>query len=324
MKGLILAAGRGTRLRPLTDSRSKPMVLLANRPLIHYSIDKLVEVGITEIGIVVGENEAELRAGLDYPGDAALTFLHQPHPGGLAHAVSFAEEYTGYDDFVLLFCDNLFSASLHDSVDEWRRVREDNACDCLIHVHAVPDPRASGVAVVKDGWVMELEEKPQQPKSNLAIAGIDFFTPRIYGAISRIKPSARGELEITDAIAELVKEDAGVRALELEGFWYDTGTFGDLLAAQAAILGSPELRPPSASSAASGTDTQIVEPVAIGAGSQLQSCRLGPNVSVADNCRLDNCQLRDCQVYPGTTLRDVTASRAIFDGERHIDVGAQV
>jgi len=144
MRGVILAAGRGTRLKPLTEQRSKPMVLLANRPLIHYAIDKLVEIGVTDIGIVVGENEAELRHALLYPG-VDLTFLRQPEPKGLAHAVSFARDFTGGDDFILLFCDNLFSAGLDASLEQWRA--RDEQTHCLIHVHEVGDPRAYGVAV---------------------------------------------------------------------------------------------------------------------------------------------------------------------------------
>lgn len=327
MKGLILAAGLGTRLRPLTERRSKPMVMLANRPLIHHAIDKLVEAGISEIGIVVGENEAELRNGLAYSG-AQFTFIQQPEPKGLAHAVSFARDFTGKDDFVLLFCDNLFSASLHNSMAEWQK----RDCECMLHVYPVPDPRACGVAVVEDGWVTELEEKPKNPKSNLAIVGIDFFTPRIYDAIARIKPSFRGELEITDAMAELIAMGHRVRAREIEGYWYDTGTFGDLLTAQAAVLEQREC-------AVEGTlmdspvegkldlpdgseveNSDITGPVVIGKGSIVIGSRIGPNVAIGDNCYVSKSTLADCMVYSNTSLNEITAKGAILEGELRIEV----
>jgi glucose-1-phosphate thymidylyltransferase len=309
MKGLILAAGRGTRLLPLTETRSKPMVTVANRPLIHYAIDKLVEIGVDEIGIVVGENEDELRSGLGYPGPR-LTFIRQPEPQGLAHAVSFAHDFTGEDDFILLFCDNLFKAGLQESLHIWR-TRDEN-CQCLIHVIEVEDPRAFGVTVCDGCDVLNLEEKPQQPKSNLAVVGIDFFTPRIYDAIGRIKPSARGELEITDAINELIVMGHSVRAETISGYWFDTGTFGDLLAAQAHVMQS------SNDGVLKGSS--LTEPVVIADDSRLVNSRIGPNVAIAEGCALYDCELSNCMVYPGTTLEGVQARGAIFDGAIRIDV----
>ncbi|MDQ3023729.1 MAG: sugar phosphate nucleotidyltransferase [bacterium] len=235
MKGLILAAGRGTRLLPLTDVCSKPMVPLAGRALIHHALDKLVAAGIIDIGIVVGDNEEELRGGI-FRADAQLTFIRQPEPLGLAHAVSFAREFTGDDDFVMLLCDNVFESGLAGSFDEWRRVRSAGQCECLLHVRQVEDPRAYGVAVVENGVVTSLEEKPQQPRSNLAIAGIYFFARSIYEAIELVEPSQRGEMEITDAIAVLISRGHTVLAIELGGFWFDTGTVEDLRKAEAALL----------------------------------------------------------------------------------------
>lgn len=329
MKGLILAAGRGTRLRPLTDKRSKPLVTLANRPLIHYAIDKLVDVGVNEIGIVVGDNADELRRHLAYPGPS-FTFIHQPEPHGLAHAVSFAREFTGSDDFILLFCDNLFSASLHASLQEWRHLGRPR--ECLIHVHEIDDPRACGVAVVADGWVSQLEEKPLEPKSNLAIAGVYFFTPRIYEAIAAISPSARGELEITDAIGGLIAMGHGVRAREIGGYWFDTGTFGDLITAQSHVMdeehytvGVAPLKSRVQGNVDLPTDCVIENstlegPSVVGSGARILGSRVGPNVAIGKDCVIVNSELSDCQVYPGTSLHDVQARGAIFDGDVRIDV----
>ncbi len=237
MKGLILAAGRGTRLGELTANRSKAMVPLAGRPLISYPLEKLLQVDITDIGLVVGSNEDELREGLaEYGGHCNFSFVRQDQPLGLAHAVNCAKDFVGNDDFVLLFCDNIFNETLHGAVAEWERLRAEHGDCALIHTIEMDDPRACGVAVLgEDYFVTELEEKPQQPKSNLAVVGIDFFTPRIFEAISRIQPSARGEYEITDAISELIRLGCPVKALPLHGWWYDTGTPDDLQRAEAAV-----------------------------------------------------------------------------------------
>ncbi|MCC7478066.1 NTP transferase domain-containing protein [bacterium] len=238
MKGLILAAGRGTRLGALTADRSKAMVPLAGRPLISYPLEKLQQVEINDIGLVVSSNEQELREGLaDYSGRCSFTFIRQEQPLGLAHAVNCAKDFTAGEDFVLLFCDNIFSETLHGALAEWERLRAEHGDCALIHTIEMPDPRACGVAVLgEDYFVTELEEKPQQPKSNLAVVGIDFFTPKIYEAISHIGPSARGEYEITDAISELIRMGCPVKALPLRGWWYDTGTPDDLKRAEAAVL----------------------------------------------------------------------------------------
>jgi glucose-1-phosphate thymidylyltransferase len=329
VKGLVLAAGLGTRLRPLTrppeeGGRSKPLVPLANQPLISYSLQKLLLAGITEIGVVVGTNEAELRGALRHV-PASLSFIRQDAPGGLAHAVNCARGYCGADEFVLLFCDNIFAEPLSHAIAEWESPRRQGA-EALIHVIELPDPRACGVAVVEDGWVREMEEKPAVPKSNLAIIGNDFLTPLIFDAIARIKPSKRGELEITDAIAELMVMGHGVRARVLSGFWYDTGTFGDIIAAHQTVMeefgaflpagdyhGS-ELRGRVGIEKDSVVRESVLDgPVLIGAGCTVARSRLGPHVSLGDGCTVADCDLSGCQLYPGTTLSGVTAREMIFD-----------
>lgn len=330
MKGLVLAAGLGTRLRPLTrppeeGGRSKPLVPLANQPLIAYSLQKLLLAGITEIGVVVGENEAELRAALRHI-PASLSFIRQAEPRGLAHAVNCARAFCADDEFVLLFCDNIFAEPLNYAVAEWEGPQRQGAA-ALIHVIELPDPRACGVAVVQDGWVREMEEKPAVPKSNLAVIGNDFLTPLIFDAIARIKPSKRGELEITDAIAELMVMGHGVRARVLSGFWYDTGTFSDIITAHKTVMeefgafqargqyrGS-ELRGPVGIVKDSVVEDSVLEgPVLIGAHCRVTRSRLGPHVSIGDGCQVADCDLANCQLYPGTTLTGVTARDMIFDG----------
>ncbi|MBN2082216.1 NTP transferase domain-containing protein [bacterium] len=333
LKGLILAAGRGTRLLPLTSRRTKPLLPLAGQPLIAYPLQKLMLSGITEIGIVAGDNEAELRQGLaNVP--AHLAFVRQSEPLGLAHAVNAARGYTGDSDFVLMFCDNIFSEPLCFALAEWEVVRRrapDTAA--LIHVIECADPRAFGVAVVDgDGAVLEMEEKPAQPKSNLAVVGIDFLTPVIYDAIARIKPSARGELEITDALAELVRMGHRVQARRLTGFWFDTGTFGDLTAALQPVMdefgayGTASSHPGCTLAGPVGIgrysrveNCELTGPVIIGTNCQVTGSRLGPYTVVGNGCAIDNCTLSDCEVYAGTEIAGVTDSRAILDGDLRVD-----
>ncbi len=329
MKGLILAAGLGTRLRPLTNTHSKPMLPFAGQPLIAYPIQKLLLAGITEIGIVVGANEAELRKGLSHI-PAELSFILQDEPLGLAHAVNCAKAFCRDDDFCLLFCDNLFQEPLCHSMAQWEAGRAtEPGLEALVNTVEMPDPRACGVAEVVDGYVVGLEEKPANPKSNLAVVGIDYLTPAIFEAIAQIKPSARGELEITDALEMLITMGHKVAARPLCGWWYDTGTFSDLLEAHGPVLldfGLYQLRGSYLGSNLQGPvgivrgskllDCEVNGPVLVANDCTITSCTLGPNVSIEAGCTLTNCNLRDCLVYPGSALENVTASNAILaDGQ---------
>ena len=330
IKGLILAAGLGKRLRPLTNSISKPMLPFAGQPLIAYPLQKLLFAGVTNIGIVVGENEAELANGLSHI-PVELTFIRQDEPRGLAHAVNCAQHFCGDSDFCLLFCDNLFQEPLNHSMARWDalRITEPNM-QALVHTVEMADPRAYGVAEVADGWAVGLEEKPAQPKSNLAVVGIDYLTPAIFEAIAQIKPSARGELEITDALAMLITLGHKVAARPLGGFWYDTGTVADLLAAHPPVLGEfgafqvkgsykgSKLQGPVGIVRGSEVlDSEVNGPVLVAYDCLVTNCKLGPNVSIEAGCTLANCDLRDCLVYPGSELSNVIASNAILaDGKQ--------
>lgn len=329
MKGLVLAAGKGSRLHPLTNNRSKPMLPFCGQPLIAYPLQKLILAGITEIGIVVGENESELRNGLSHI-PAELTFIRQSEPLGLAHAVNCANDYCGDDDFCLLFCDNLFQEPLGHLMARWEAMRvSEPQMQALVHTVEMPDPGACGVAEVVDGWVVGLEEKPTEPKSNLAVVGIDYLTPAIFDAIAQIKPSVRGELEITDALAMLITQGHKVAARPLSGWWYDTGTFIDLLEAHHPVMlefGVFQLKGSYKGSVLQGPvgivrgskvlDCEVNGPVLVAGDATITSCKLGPNVSIEAGCTISNCALRDCLVYPGSTLENVTASKVILaDGE---------
>jgi len=230
MKGLILAAGRGTRLRPLTGRRSKPLLPLIGQPLIAYPLQKLLYAGITEIGIVAGDNEDELRSGLSHiPAD--LSFIRQDEPLGLAHAVNCARGFCADDDFILLFCDNLFSEPLALAQAQWaQECAAVPDLGALIHTIEVDDPRAFGVAVVDEAeFVVELEEKPAQPKTNLAVIGIDFLTPSIFEAIGSKSNARKVYEEILRWEEDNAQAKAALAALDgkkLGGFSLRNGATG--------------------------------------------------------------------------------------------------
>jgi glucose-1-phosphate thymidylyltransferase len=322
LKGLILAAGKGTRLRPLTGRVSKPMLPLAGAPLISYPLRTLLDARIHDIGLVVGENEAELRAGLaayevENGGPARLTYIVQSEPQGLAHAVACARDFCGGDEFALLFCDNLFAASLAPGLELWQGLsRSGRDHQALLHTITVADPSAFGVAVLDEaGDVVHLEEKPPAPRSDQAVIGLDILTPRIFDAIARIKPSARGELEITDAILELTRLGHSVHARPLPGWWFDTGTFAALLEVlppvmdELAVTATERI---SISPAAEVSDCVFEPPVLIGPGCRVTNSTLGPYVSIEGDAEVKDCTLERCLLYPGAKLDGVHANGVVF------------
>jgi glucose-1-phosphate thymidylyltransferase len=315
MKGLILAAGLGTRLRPLTEHVSKALLPLAGAPLISYPLRSLLAAGVGDIGIVTGANEAELRAALaDHAqgeaGAANLTFVRQDEQKGLAHAVDCARGFCGGDDFVLLFCDNLFAAPLAPALARWRELRAGGPdYQALVHTITVADPRAFGVAVLDAaGDVQHLEEKPAQPRSDQAVIGIDILTPRIFDAIARIKPSPRGELEITDALMELVHLGYRVHARQLPGWWFDTGTFAALLEVLPPLMDELAVTRRErifVDPSARVEDCEFVPPVYIGPGCRVLGSRLGPYVSLEKDCTLRHCILHHSLLHAGARLEGV-------------------
>lgn len=227
MKGVILAAGKGSRLYPVTYLIPKPLLPMANRTTMHYAFDRLKEMGVTDICIVVGENEDTMRAALGDGSDQGvhLSYVRQNEPKGLAHAVSFAREFVGDDSFVLYLGDAMYGGGFTEHA---RRFLETN-CANLSIVKAVDDPSRFGVAHVEDGQIRRLVEKPKTPESNLAMAGLYFFGPELWSVLPDLQPSARGEYEITDAIQMLIDRGHSVLAGEHSEAWFDTGTLDSFL-----------------------------------------------------------------------------------------------
>ena len=236
MKGLIMSGGKGTRLRPLTFTRAKQLIPIANKPNLFYVIEDLVGAGIEEIGVVISpETGPEIRAALGH-GErwgCKLTFIEQDRPAGLADAVRTAQGFLGDDSFVTYLGDNILSGGITALVDEFRAQQP----DALLLLTPVEDARQFGVAVVNErGEVVQLIEKPQNPPSNLALVGVYVFTKAIHDVIATLKPSGRGEYELTDAIQGLLESGKRVSVHQVRGWWKDTGKAEDLLEANRMVL----------------------------------------------------------------------------------------
>ncbi len=288
MKALILSGGKGTRLRPLTYTGAKQLVPVANKPILWYGIESLVAAGITEIGIIVSPEtgpEIEAKTGVGDRFGATITYIPQESPDGLAHAVKIAQPFLGDSPFVMYLGDNLIQDSLNEFVADFKKKPLISA---IIMLKQVKNPTAFGVAqIAADGSVIKLVEKPKDPPSNLALVGVYLFSPAIHGAIASIQPSARGELEITDAIQQLITTDQNVEAKELSGWWLDTGKKDDLLEANRIILDEYLTAPKILGSV--DEPSKISGRVIVGKGSQLINCSVRGPVVIGENCILENC-----------------------------------
>lgn len=310
MKALILSGGKGTRLRPLTYTGAKQLVPVANKPILWYGIEAIVAAGITEIGIIISpETGAEVRS---KTGDgerfgANITYILQEQAAGLAHAVKVAQPFLGDSPFIMYLGDNLIESKLGEFVDQFKQAR----LDALILLKAVPNPSAFGVAQVNgNGRVQQLIEKPAVPPSNLALVGIYFLSSTIHEAIAAIKPSRRGELEITDALQWLIDAEKTVVARQLEGWWLDTGKKDDLLEANCLILDTCR-------SAINGAEvdavSQISGRVAIAANTKIINCTIRGPVSIGAGCHLENCFIGPySSIADGVTLVDVDLEHSVI------------
>lgn len=319
MKGLILAAGLGTRLRPLTSLRPKPSIGVANRPLIHYAVDDLLDVDVHEIGIVVSpETRDAIEATLaPYEGRAEFTYVVQDPPEGLAHAVAAAHAFLRDDPFVMYLSDNLFERGIRPFVDAFR---PDEGVNAVLALVRVADPRAFGVAEVTDGRVTDLVEKPEHPPSDLAIAGVYVFDASIHDAIEGLEPGAKDEYQITDAVQRLIDRGSHVAYGEVDGWWKDTGKAADILDANRLELarlgrhveGTVEdtelVGDVVVEEGATVRRSTVVGPCSIAAGAVVEDAYVGPYSSIGRDVRLADAEVDDV-VIGARTVIDGVASR---------------
>jgi glucose-1-phosphate thymidylyltransferase len=315
LKGLILSGGKGTRLRPITYTSAKQLVPVANKPVLFYGIEAMAAAGIREIGVIIApETGGEIReaAGDGERFGVKLTYIEQDAPSGLAHAVLTAEPYLGNHPFVMYLGDNLLQGGIDDLVGAFRR----NAPEALILLTPVPDPQNYGVAELNgEGGIARLVEKPKAPASDLALVGVYMFTPRIHAAARAIKPSARGELEITDAIQWLVDADAQVESHIVRGWWKDTGRLEDMLEANRLILEVIERRVEGELDDSQIDGRVIVEagailerstvrgPAIIGAGAHLIDAYIGPYTAIGRHCVVEAAEVEHSILLEGSCVR---------------------
>jgi len=303
MKGVILAAGKGRRLRPLTHTGPKHLLPIAGKPIINYGIEKLKEIGLKEIGIIVGYRAEDIKQYLKDGSQLGISihyFLQEPQMG-IAHALKFAEKYLSDDKFIVYLGDNLLKQDLMKFAEKF----ENDDLDALILLSKVRKPERFGVAVIENGKVTKLIEKPKERISDLALVGIYFFKPTIFKAIHKIKPSWRNELEITDAIQWLIDHNYAVEAEKVEGWWADTGSDIDLLEANYLIL--EDIEPYNKATIdenakiigkvqiEEGTEikgnTTIRGPVYIGKNCIIENAAIQPFTSIESNCKIRNAEI---------------------------------
>ena len=328
MKGLILSGGEGTRLRPLTHTRAKQLVPIANKPVLFYGVEDMAAAGIADIAIVVGDTHQEIR---DAVGDGSrfgvsVTYIRQEAPLGLAHCVLVAQEFLGDDCFVMYLGDNMLEQGLAEFVQGFEKQREQSLsgpgeadsgpCRAQILLTPVDNPSSFGVAELgPDGNVVNLVEKPADPPSNLALVGVYIFDSSIHEAVRSIEPSDRGELEITDAIDWLIQNGNRVSHKLLDGWWIDTGKKDPLLECNRLVLDTVVRRVDGAVDGASKVEGRVVVsegaeivnstvrgPAVIGANTRIENTFIGPYTSIGDECVINNAEMDHSVVLEGCRI----------------------
>jgi glucose-1-phosphate thymidylyltransferase len=327
LKGLILSGGKGTRLRPITHTSAKQLVPVANKPVLFYGIEAMAQAGIEEVGIIIAPEtgpEIEAAAGDGSRFGVRISYLRQDEPLGLAHAVLTAEPFLGESAFVMYLGDNLLQGGIADLVAAFR----EHEPDALILLTPVADPENYGVAELAapepgsdggaaTGRVVRLVEKPEQPATDLALVGVYMFTAKIHAAARAIEPSARGELEITDAIQHLVDGGLRVEPHVVRGWWKDTGRLEDMLEANRLILDNLVGRVEGELIDSRVDGRVVVErgarlerttvrgPAVIGAGARLTDCYIGPYTAIGENCAIAGAEVEHSILLAGSSVCDL-------------------
>ncbi len=316
MKALITSGGKGTRLRPLTHTQNKHLIPIANKPILHYAIETVIHAGIKEIGIVTNSDCDEVPEAI---GDGSrwgikITYIPQEAPLGLAHVVKISEEFIGKDPFIFYLGDNMVVGGVKRFIEEFQR----DHVNCFLTLSKVKDPERFGVPEIKDNRIVSIEEKPKHPKSKYAVAGIYIYDHHIFEAVNNIQPSARGELEISDAHQYLIDHGYQIGYSEITGWWKDTGKPIDLLEANRLVLEHQEARIEGELDKTSYlTGNVIIEqgatiknshirgPAIIGSDTIIENSYIGPFTSIHNNCYIRNSEIEFSIVLTNCQILDI-------------------
>ena len=326
MKGVVLAGGKATRLRPLTHTMTKHLIPLANKPIIYYSLESLALAGITDVAVIVGCRHPDFPGSIDTGPEIMeaigggerwglkVTYVPQDAPRGIAHAVGLTHDFVGRDPFVVFLGDNFLPSGIADFTREFEQTKP----NAMILLCRVPNPRDFGVAVLDGERVVRLEEKPEHPPSDLALVGVYLFDHHVWEAIDHLTPSRRGEYEITHAIQALIDQGLTVRSHEVKGWWKDTGTLRDLLEANRIVLDalvkanlgqvddrSQILGPVVIDEGALVTNSIIQGPAIIGRKARVSDSLLGPYVSIHFDVEIEGSELANSIVLEESAIRRV-------------------
>jgi len=317
VKSIILCAGKGTRLRPLTYTSAKHLIPIGNKPVLFYGIEAIKNCGIKDVGIIIGETGEDIKkeTGSGRRWGINISYIEQKEALGLAHAVKVASDYLGEEKFLMYLGDNLLKNGIEDYA---KKFLQENY-HAFVLLTEVENPRQFGVAEVKEGKVVRVVEKPKDPPSNLALTGIYFFDQNIHQAINSIRPSARGELEITDAIQWMIEKGYKVGADVIKGWWKDTGKPGDILEANRLVLESIErdiysekidqnssiLGRVKIERGVEIINSKILGPAIIGKGARILNSYIGPFTSLSEKVEIVNSEIEYSVVLENTRIANV-------------------
>jgi glucose-1-phosphate thymidylyltransferase len=320
VKALIASGGRGTRLRPITHTQNKHLIPIANKPILFYAIETVVEAGITEIAIVHNADSDEVPK---FVGDgsrwgARITYIPQERPGGLAQVVALAEPFIQNEKFVFYLGDNMVVGGIRRFIEEF----EKSGVNCFLTLAKVKDPERFGVPEIRDGRIVGVEEKPKAPKSQYAVSGIYLYDHHIFEAVKQLKPSARGELEISEAHQYLIDHGYALGYAEITGWWKDTGKPSDLLEANRLVLDS--LQPHIEGDVDKQSD--VAGKVVIEAGTKIINSKIRGPVVIGRNCIIENSYIGPfTSIGHGTQIRNSEVEYSIvLDECKILSVGIRI
>ena len=316
MKALITAGGKGTRLRPLTHTQNKHLLPIANKPILHYALEKIADAGITQVGIITNQEADEVKQAIGN-GDKwgiHITYIPQAAPLGLAHVIRIAEDFIGDDSFIFYLGDNMVVGDVKRFIDTFKAQKS----NCHLTLSHVKDPERFGVPQINGDRIVAIEEKPKQPKSEFAVAGIYLYDPSIFEAVKNVEKSWRGEYEISDAHQYLLDHGYTISFSEITGWWKDTGKPSDILEANRLILEHTDSDIKGDIDKASLVTGNVVleegariinstvrGPVVIGRNTLIENSFVGPFTSIGHDCSIKNSEVEFSIIFDECAIQDV-------------------